>query len=120
MRFADNHPIYIQIADYFYNQILRKKIVPGDKIPSVRETAIEMEVNPNTVMRSFQHLQENEIILNKRGIGYFLTDDALEKVKSIKREEFIQTKLPEFVSSMEELSLDFEDVETLYKKYYSG
>ncbi|NBC02907.1 MAG: GntR family transcriptional regulator, partial [Bacteroidetes bacterium] len=54
MDFTDKEPIYKQISDYFCQQILEKKWAPDDRVPSVREIAIQMEVNPNTAMRAFQ------------------------------------------------------------------
>ena len=74
MEFKDTQTIYLQIADHFCENILRKKWNPGDRIPSVREMAVNIEVNPNTVMRTFNYLQDKGIIFNKRGIGYFVSD----------------------------------------------
>lgn len=79
MEFNNKKSIYLQIADYFYENILRKQMNDNDRIPSVRELAIKIEVNPNTVMRTYQHLQEEQIIYNKRGIGYFIAEQAHEK-----------------------------------------
>ena len=69
MDFRENPAIYIQIAEYVCEQILLKKWNLGDKIISIRDLAINMEVNPNTVQRAYDFLQQREIITNKRGIG---------------------------------------------------
>ena len=74
MEFGDSNAIYLQIADQLSENILLRKWSPGDRIPSVRELAVSVEVNPNTVMRTFNYLQEKGIIYNKRGIGYFVSD----------------------------------------------
>ena len=76
MEFRENQPIYMQIADYFCNNILSTEWKQDEKIPSVREVAVIMEVNPNTAMRAYTYLQEKEIIYNKRGIGYFVAPEA--------------------------------------------
>jgi GntR family transcriptional regulator len=78
MEFGDNNAIYLQIADHFCENILLQKWNPGDRIPSVREMAVSIEVNPNTVMRTFNYLQDKGIIFNKRGIGYFVTEDGFQ------------------------------------------
>ena len=80
MEFNDNKPIYIQISDGFCEQVLAGKILPGERIPSVREWGATIGVNPNTVARSYELLTERGAIYNRRGIGYFVTPDASEKI----------------------------------------
>ena len=65
MDFNNKKSIFLQIADYFYEKILLRKMNDNDRIASVREMAVALEVNPNTVMRTYQHLQELHIIYNK-------------------------------------------------------
>ncbi len=117
MEFNDNQAIYLQIADLFCENILTEKWKPGDRIPSVREMAVNMEVNPNTVMRTFNYLQEKEIIFNKRGIGYFVSDDGFEKTKSLRKEDFVNQELPKFFKEMDLLNLSLKDVEKIYEQY---
>ncbi|MCC5942198.1 MAG: GntR family transcriptional regulator [Balneolaceae bacterium] len=113
MNFSDNQPIYQQISNYFCNQILEKKWTPEDRIPSVREIAVKMEVNPNTAMRAFQLLQEKGILVNKRGIGHFIADDAYQTVLELKRKEFIENDLPVFINSMKRLGYTFDEIKKL-------
>jgi len=117
MEFKEKQAIYLQIAEYFYENILLNRWKPGDRIPSVRELAISTEVNPNTVMRTFTYLQDKGIIFNKRGIGYFVSDNAVDLTKSTKKEIFINTELPEFFKTMELLKVDFKDLQKLYNKF---
>lgn len=117
MEFRDNQPIYLQIADHFCENILLKKWNPGDRIPSVREIAVNIEVNPNTVMRTFNYLQDKGIIYNKRGIGYFVSDDGLEKTKSLRKEEFISHKLSGMFKEMNLLNMTMEDIDKYYRQY---
>lgn len=120
MEFKDNQAIYLQIADLFFENILLKKWKAGDRIPSVREMAVVTEVNPNTVMRTFSYLQEKEIIYNKRGIGYFVSEDGLNKTKLLRKENFVKEELPEVFKSMDLLNLSFEDVKRYYDQYKSN
>lgn len=118
MEFSENKPIYLQIADRFCDQILNKKWTSEERIPSVREVAVMMEVNPNTAIRAFHYLQEEEILFNQRGVGYFVSEDAFEKVRELKRNEFIKQKLPVFVRDMKSLGFSFSELDELYKKHY--
>ncbi len=117
MEFGDSNAIYLQIADLFCENILLQKWNPGDRIPSVREMAVNIEVNPNTVLRTFNYLQEKGIIFNKRGIGYFVTDDGLQKTKALRKEDFVNNELPGFFKAMSLLNLTMEDVNKYYQKY---
>jgi DNA-binding transcriptional regulator YhcF (GntR family) len=116
MNYSDNRPIYKQITDYFCNQILEKAWSPEDRIPSVREIAVKMEVNPNTAIRAFHDLQDKDILYNQRGVGYFVAENAHKKVKQMKREEFINEKLPGFFRDMKQLGFSCRELEELYKK----
>ena len=115
MEFNDNKAIYIQISDLFFDEILMKKWTDGDRIPSVREMAVSIEVNPNTVMRTYSYLQEKNIIYNKRGIGYFLTTDAYQTTLKLRKEEFIKEELPHIFKTINLLDIKFQDLEKLYK-----
>ena len=119
MIFKENQAIYKQIADHFCENILTRKWKPGDRIPSVREIAVNMEVNPNTAMRAFTYLQDQNIIFNKRGIGYFVSDEGYERSLEMRKEEFINNELPELFRSMEILGFKVQDMEKLYKDYLS-
>ena len=117
MEFRDDRAIYLQIADLFCENILTGKWNAGDRIPSVREMAVNIEVNPNTVMRTFNYLQEKEIIFNKRGIGYFVAEDGFQKTKSLRKEDFIDNELPRLFKEMDLLNLNMEDLKILHQKY---
>ncbi|MGM0498124.1 MAG: GntR family transcriptional regulator [Bacteroidota bacterium] len=115
MEFRENQAIYLQIADIIIENILLKKWPEGDRVPSVREMAVQLEVNPNTVARTFNYLQEKEIIFNKRGIGYFVADNGYERAKAVKREEFIKHDAPAFFKKMELLEMSLEELYKVYK-----
>lgn len=117
MEFRDNKAIYLQIADYVCEHILLGKWKAEEKVPSVRELAVEMEVNPNTVMRTYEFLQHKNIINNKRGIGFFIGDDAIKNVKSYRKKEFMDEELPVLFRNIFLLNIDFEELETQYKTF---
>jgi len=110
MEFKENQAIYLQIANRFFENILQKKWDSGDKIPSIRDMAVEFEVNPNTTMRTFNYLQDKGIIYNKRGIGYFLADDGFQKTIALKREQFLGEELPVFFRNMQLLGISLDDL----------
>lgn len=117
MEFRDNQAIYLQIANRFFENILRKVWTSGDKIPSIRDMAIEFEVNPNTTMRTFNYLQDKGVIYNKRGVGYFLADDGFEKTIALKKEQFLEEELPMFLKTMKLLGLSLDDLKAYAGKY---
>ena len=117
MEFREKQAIYLQIAEYVCEQILLNKWHLGDKILSIRDLAVAMEVNPNTVQRAYDLLQQREIITNKRGIGYFIEDDAHERILTFRREQFIQNELPVFFRNLYLLNMNFKEVKQLYEQY---
>jgi DNA-binding transcriptional regulator YhcF (GntR family) len=117
MEFGNDQAIYLQIADYFCENILLEKWKVGDRIPSVREIAVNIEVNPNTVMRTFTYLQDKGIIFNKRGIGYFVSEDGFEKTKALRKQDFVNQELPRFFKAMTLLNFTMEDVNAYYREY---
>lgn len=106
MDFHGNKPIYLQIADAFCERILGGLARPDQRIPSVREYGAEIGVNPNTVMRVYEKLTAEEIIYNKRGIGYFVSADAREKILAAQKEEFLTKEVPAIKRRMQLLGLD--------------
>jgi len=117
MNFKDDKAIYLQLADFFYENILTRNFKSDERIPSVRDLAIDTEVNPNTVMRTYKHLQDNDIIYNKRGIGYFISEDAYKITHKMKKEEFINEQLPAFFKMINYLNINFSEIENLYQNY---
>jgi GntR family transcriptional regulator len=116
MEFKNNKSIALQIADNLSERILKGSIAIEGKVPSVRELASEMGVNPNTIVRSYAELQSKKIISNQRGIGYFVADNAKKIIQNWRREEFFEAKLPEFVHQMNILGITYNDLETPISK----
>jgi len=97
MDFENNKSIYLQIAESIRERVVGGVYPAGEKIPSVRELAAEMGVNPNTIMRTYTELQTMEIIDNKRGIGYFVKPEAPQLIMEGKRKNFFEKIFPEFI-----------------------
>jgi GntR family transcriptional regulator len=117
MEFKETPAIYIQIAEYVCEQILLKKWELGDKLISIRDMAVNMEVNPNTVQRAYDFLQQRDIITNKRGIGYFIDDDAMERILAFRREQFMENELPVFMRNVYLLKIDFKDIKSAFDQF---
>ena len=112
MDFRQQKPIYLQIADRLMEQVLNGQLAADDRVPSVRDVAAQMGVNPNTVMRSFDHLQQREIIANRRGVGYFVASDARERILAEQRREFLEEELPQIRQKMQLLGISMDELKT--------
>lgn len=110
MEFRKQKPIYLQIADRLMEQILQGEPAEDDRMPSVRDVAVNMGVNPNTVMRTFEQLQSEEIIYNRRGVGYFVSPDAKKRILAEQRRQFLEEELPLIRQKMQMLGISFEEV----------
>lgn len=116
MDFKANKPIYMQIVDFCFRQILTKEWVEEGRIPSVRELGAMLQVNPNTAMRSFEYLQAENIIYPKRGMGYYVAKNAPVQILKLQREEFFEEVLPETFNTMELLGISIEEIVDRYKQ----
>ena len=94
MQFSEDKPIWRQIYELIAMRILSGEWMESERIVSVRELAAEVGVNPNTVMRSYEKLDADGIIFNRRGIGYFVAEGAKEHIKQLERQKFIDEELP--------------------------
>jgi DNA-binding transcriptional regulator YhcF (GntR family) len=117
MNFRENPAIFIQIAEWVCEQVLLGKWKPGEKITSIRDLAIQMEVNPNTVQRAYDLLQQQDIITNKRGLGIYIENEATERILDFKREQFMENELPVFLKNIYLLKIDVNEIGKLYDKF---
>jgi GntR family transcriptional regulator len=116
--FKSTKGIFQQIADNLCHQILEGKLPPGERVPSVRDLAVEFEVNRNTLLRTYSILEDAAIIVNKRGIGFFVADNAVELIRATEKAEFFNNDLPEFMRKVHILKLtesDLSDLITILK-----
>jgi DNA-binding transcriptional regulator YhcF (GntR family) len=117
MEFKETQAIYLQIGDYLCDRILQGRWKESERIPSVRELGAMLEVNPNTVMRTYDFLQDREIIFNKRGIGYFVSNDARPNIIRYRKKQFLEEDLPQIFKNMTLMGMTFKDLENEYNKY---
>lgn len=110
MEFNPHKSIYLQICSQIYERILNGELKSEDRIPSVRELGIQLGVNPNTIMRSYENMTAAGIIYNKRGIGYFIADNAKDLVLKQMKDEFLNDELPEVVKKMKLLGITMADL----------
>lgn len=116
MEFKDTKGIFRQIADSICDRIISGEFEVGSKISSVREQAANLGVNHNTIMRTYTELQREEILTNKRGIGYFVAENAPAQITELRRQEFFKQTLPEFIHQVELLKISKTDVASLISK----
>ena len=110
MIFSNDKAIYIQIADRLCDEILAGKYKDDDRIPSVREYAVLLEVNTNTAVKAYDELARANIIHNKRGLGYFVTPGAKKQILKERKQEFMKERLPELFRQMRLLGIGIEEV----------
>ena len=114
MIFSNDKPIYIQMADRLCDEILSGVYQDDDRIPSVREYAVLLEVNTNTAVKAYEQLAREEVIYNKRGLGYFVTPGAKKQILKVRKQEFMKERLPELFRQMHLLGITLEDVKDVY------
>ena len=114
MTFTNDKAIYIQMADRLCDEILAGTYKDDDRIPSVREYAVMLEVNANTAVKAYDELSRANIIYNKRGLGYFVTPGAKKQILNERKQEFMKERLPELFRQMQLLGITLEDVKSEY------
>ena len=110
MEYSEHKPIYLQNVDLMQEKILREEWREEERIPSVREMGAMVGVNPNTIVRSYQLLESQEIIYNKRGLGYFVKDGAVARIKENVKNEFIANELPQFKAKAQMLGITKDEL----------
>ena len=115
--FDDNLPIYLQIMDLIKTQMISKEILPGDKLPSVRDMSKQLEVNPNTVQRAYVEMEREMLVYTKRGQGTFIVDEPEAILKL--REEMVLDRVDTFVKEMEAFGFSHDELLKVIESYLS-
>ncbi len=118
MTFNSDKAIYIQMADRLCDEIISGRYEEDGRIPSVREYAVLLQVNTNTAMKAYDQLARDEIIYNRRGLGYFVKAGAKDKIMNTRRQEFMEQTLPELFRNMRLLGIDMKDVAEAWQHYH--
>lgn len=108
MKFRPDRPIFRQIVERVEEEIVRGELPGEARVPAVRDFAVAMEVNPNTIMRSFLELEQTGVLFKKRGIGYFVSPDAKSRIIVRRRRVFLHEELPELVKKMRLLNVGLD------------
>ena len=116
MNFNESSPIYLQIADKLCDGVLSGLYTAGQRIPSVREMAVAIEVNPNTVQRTYTTLQEWGIVEMRRGQGYFVAADALARTRTRRRRMLEQEEIPRLLEYLNALSMSIDQFSALCRE----
>ena len=114
MIYKTDKPIYLQIADYICERILRGVWKAEDRIPSVRELSVQLTVNTRTVTNAFNFLEAKNIIFQRRGMGYFVAGDGVQRIREMLKEEFLNEDLPNLFRKMQMLDISIKVVEARY------
>ncbi len=108
MDFQDQKAIYLQIADLIEERILAQ--VWTERIPAIRELAAELKVNPNTIARTYAHLEAQGIMSTQRGVGYFVAPEARAHILEARKAIFLKKTAPEFLKTLQLLNIRLEDL----------
>ncbi len=114
--FKEKIPIYEQIKNIIMDNILSGTWEEGDKIPSIRNFALEFGVNPNTVMNALKELQQKKILENKRGIGNIVCIGVVEEILKDKKEKFCDEKLNEVIKESKILKINLNELKDIIEK----
>ena len=116
----NNLPIWPQLLERMTERILTRRYPPGSKLPSVRELALEAGVNPNTVMRTFVWLQQQELIYMKRGIGYFVAPNACARILQMRKEYFFDHEANYFFDRLSSFGISPEQLMNAYTDFLAN
>jgi DNA-binding transcriptional regulator YhcF (GntR family) len=116
MTFHNDKAIYLQMADRICDEILTGTYKADDRIPSVREYAVLLQVNTNTAMKTYDLLAREGIIYNRRGLGYYVAPEARRQILARRKDEFMRQTLPEVFRQMRLLGISLDDIEKVWRE----
>ena len=120
MTFKEGQPIYVQIAERLCDEVLSGTYGAGQRVPSVREYSVLLEVNVNTTVKAYDYLAQRGVIYNRRGMGYYVADDAATRIRDERRRAFVGEELPELFRRMALLGISPDEVLDYWKKWSAG
>jgi len=117
-KFDEMIPIYLQVKQEIEEAILSKAIIAEEMVPSIRTLAIQYQINPQTVSNAFSELVEEGVLYKKRGIGFFVGEDAFEQLRGKKVKQYLESDLSEFVRKAKSLGISLEEIIKLIQTAY--
>lgn len=106
----EDQPIYRQLRDKVASAILEGSLKEGEALPSVRNVAVEMQINPLTASKAYQELVNQELVEKRRGLGMFVIKGARAKLLQGERKQFLEEEWPEIVARIQALEMDIDDL----------
>lgn len=117
MEFSVNKPIFKQIVDWCLGRIVAGEWQQGQKLPSARELSVEMAVNLHTILKAYEILERNEIIYSRRGMGFFVADNAAGLADSYLRREFFDNELADTFGRLASMGIGLDELSQAYREY---
>lgn len=102
-------PLYRQIIESVKFAIARGELSPGDKLPTVRQLAVDMEVNPNTVIRAYREMEIEGVLDTQQGSGTFVTE-ARPEIDALERRRMLDQILTELLARASDYGFSLDDV----------
>ncbi|NLR31975.1 GntR family transcriptional regulator [Levilactobacillus tujiorum] len=115
MKFDDKVPIYYQIKNYLYHEMITGQLKPGGKLPAVRQLAVDLTVNVNTVQRALGEMMTAGIITSQRGKGNFVTTETT-RITQLK-EKLVMEELERAYEQLHALNLTDDEIIVGLKQY---
>lgn len=118
--FSGEKPLFQQVADQIDEGIFNGAYLEGEQIPSTTEISKSYQINPATVLKGMNLLVERQLIEKKRGIGMFVLPGAQERVRSARKEEFLNKEVLEVVAEAKKLGITAEQLKQLIERGYDA
>ena len=118
--FSGEKPLFQQVADQIAEGIFNGAYLEGEQIPSTTEISKSYQINPATVSKGMNLLVERQLIEKKRGIGMFVLPGAQERVRSARKEEFLNKEVLEVVAEAKKLGITAEQLKQLIERGYDA
>lgn len=114
--YKDERPLFVQVADGIEDTILLGACPEGAQIPSTTEISVALKINPATALKGVNLLVDRNIVHKKRGVGMFVSDGAVERLKDIRKEAFFEDFVLKLTEEAERLGLTREETIKLVEK----
>src|SRR5690625_193117 len=116
LQFDNRSPVYIQVIDYLKQRIARGQMELGEELPSRRELADKLKINPNTVQKAFKEMEDTHLIVTEGTLPSKVTEDQ-SVIKQL-RKELIESAVDDFIQTVQTIQIPLEDVLELIKEHY--
>jgi GntR family transcriptional regulator len=116
----DSQPIYQQLRDRTISRIMAGDLQEGEPLPSVRQIAVELQINPITVSKAYQMLVDDGVVEKRRGLGMYVIDGARQRLLRSERERFLAQEWPQLLQRLRDLGIGVEELRSMLDEAYAG